>query len=154
MIKLGGFIDFSDVHFQQSSVLVRIVGIKDYINNPHSPELELSNSTVTGGFSSTLNELKGQEVVSEEYHRDSIQFTKRRFRDAKETISMLEDALLTNFTESINPLSVQTMSMLVGDESLQYRFVDSNTNPTTVPCNIAYNQKRNSSFVRLVLCST
>lgn len=141
MIKLGGFIDFSDVHFQQSSVLVRIVGIKDYINNPHSPELELSNSTVTGGFSSTLNELKGQEVVSEEYHRDSIQFTKRRFRDAKETISMLEDALLTNFTESINPLSVQTMSMLVGDESLQYRFVDSNTNPTTVPCNIAYNQE-------------
>ena len=141
MIKLGGFIDFSDVHFQQSSVLVRIVGIKDYINNPHSPELELSNSTVTGGFSSTLNELKGQEVVSEEYHRDSIQFTKRRFRDAQETISMLEDALLTNFTESINPLSVQTMSMLVGDESLQYRFVNSKTNPTTVPCNIAYNQE-------------
>ncbi len=137
-IKLGGYILFSDEQFQKDGVLVRITGIKDYINKPYSPVIELSNTTVSGGVSSTLNELKSEGVVMEDLHRASIQFTKRRFRDAKETISMLEDALLENFTNSINPIAVQTMSMLVGDESLQFRFVNSKTNPVQVAHSITY----------------
>lgn len=137
-IKLGGYILFSDEQFQKDGVLVRIAGVKDYINKPYSPVIELSNTTVSGGVSSTLNELKSEGVVMEDLHRASIQFTKRRFRDAKETISMLEDALLENFTNSINPIAVQTMSMLVGDESLQFRFVNSKTNPVQVAHSITY----------------
>ena len=137
-IKLGGYILFSDEQFQKDGVLVRITGVKDYINKPYSPVIELSNTTVSGGVSSTLNELKSEGVVMEDLHRASIQFTKRRFRDAKETISMLEDALLENFTNSINPIAVQTMSMLVGDESLQFRFVNSTTNPVQVAHSITY----------------
>lgn len=137
-IKLGGYILFSDEQFQKDGVLVRITGVKDYINKPYSPVIELSNTTVSGGVSSTLNELKSEGVVMEDLHRASIQFTKRRFRDAKETISMLEDALLENFTNSINPIAVQTMSMLVGDESLQFRFVNSKTNPVQVAHSITY----------------
>lgn len=131
-IKLGGYIKFSDENFQKEGVLVRITGIKDYINNPHSPELTLSNTTVTGGFGTTLQDLKSEEVMVEDYHRSAIQYTKRRFRDAKETISMLEDALLNNFTGTISPIAVQTMSMLVGDESLQFVFVRSLSDPTEV----------------------
>lgn len=137
-IKLGGYILFSDEQFQKDGVLVRITGVKDYINKPYSPVIELSNTTVSGGVSSTLNELKSEGVVMEDLHRASIQFTKRRFRDAKETISMLEDALLENFTNSINPIAVQTMSILVGDESLQFRFVNSKTNPVQVAHSITY----------------
>lgn len=119
-------------------MLVRITGIKDYINKPHSPEIELSNSTVGGSFSTTLKQLESDEVLVEDYHRDAIQFTKRRFRDAKETMEMLEDALLDNFTNSINPIAIQTMQMLVGDESLQFRFVNSKTNPVGVAHSITY----------------
>lgn len=68
----------------------------------------------------------------------TLQFTKRRFRDAKETMSMLEDALL-NFSGSVNPITVSTMQLLVGDESLQFRFVNSKTNPVQVSHNITYN---------------
>lgn len=137
-IKLGGYIRFSNEHFQKDGVLVRITGIKDYINKPHSPEIELSNSTVGGSFSTTLKQLESDEVLVEDYHRDAIQFTKRRFRDAKETMEMLEDALLDNFTNSINPIAIQTMQMLVGDESLQFRFVNSKTNPVGVAHSITY----------------
>ena len=137
-IRLGGYIQFSDEHFQKDGVLVRITGIKDYINKPHSPEIELSNSTVGGSFSTTLKQLESDEVLVEDYHRDAIQFTKRRFRDAKETMEMLEDALLDNFTNSINPIAIQTMQMLVGDESLQFRFVNSKTNPVGVAHSITY----------------
>ena len=140
-IKLGGYIQFSDDQFQKDGVLVRITGIKDYINKPHSPVIELSNTTVSGSVSSTLNDLKSEDVIVDDLHRDAIQFTKRRFRDAKETISMLEEALLDNFTNSINPIAVQTMSMLVGDESLQFRFVNSKTNPVPVTHRIVYDNE-------------
>lgn len=140
-IKLGSYILFSDDQFQKDGVLVRITGIKDYINKPYSPVIELSNTTVSGSVSSTLKDLTSEEVIVEDLHRDAIQFTKRRFRDAKETISMLEEALLDNFTNSINPIAVQTMSLLVGDESLQFRFVNSKTSPVQVAHSIVYNNE-------------
>lgn len=139
-IRLGGYVLFSDKDFQPDGVLVRIVGVKDYINNPHSPELDLSNSTVSAGFSNTLRELKNEEVVTEEKHKQSVSFTKRRFRDAQETIGMLEKAMLENFTQSISPITVQTMSLLVGDESLQFRFIASLNSDTTVADSVVYNQ--------------
>lgn len=138
-IRLGGYVLFRDENFQREGVLVRITGIKEYINNPHSPTIELSNQTVGDSVSSELKTLKSEEVTVEENYRAAVQFTKRRFRDAKETISMLESALLDNFTNSINPIAVQTMSMLVGDESLQFRFVNNTTSPSAIPDGIEYN---------------
>ena len=140
-IKLGGYIKFSDERFQKDGVLVRITGIKDYINKPHSPSLELSNETKSASFSSKLKQLESEEVVIEDNHREALQFTKRRFRDAKETMSMLETSLFENFTQSISPIAIQTMQMLVGDESLQFRFVSSKTNPTQVSHTINYDQE-------------
>ena len=64
-------------------VPVRITNIKDYINNPHKPKITLSNETVSGSVSSTLKELQSTEVVIDENHRAALQFTKRRFRDAR-----------------------------------------------------------------------
>lgn len=140
-IKLGGYILFTSEQFEREGVLVRITGIKDYINNPHSPKIELSNETISGSVSATLKQLESTEVVIDENHRAALQFTKRRFRDARETIAMLEASLLENFTGSISPIAVQTMSMLVGDESLQFRFVNSQSNPSTVADGIAYNNE-------------
>lgn len=141
-IKLGGYVKFSDARFQKEGVLVRITGVKDYINKPHSPELELSSSTVGTSFSTTLKKLESEEVVIEDNHREALQFTKRRFRDAKETMEMLEQSLLDNFTKSISPIAIQTMQILVGDESLQFRFVSSKTNPTTVAHSITFDQEK------------
>ena len=77
-IKLGGYVRFTNEQFQPEPILVRIVGIKDYINNPHSPEIELSNSTVGGSTSTTLKALENNEVRMESLHKEAIQFTKRR----------------------------------------------------------------------------
>lgn len=140
MIKLGGFVQFSDERFQPEGVLVRIIGIKDYINNPHSPEIELSNSTVGRTVSSELRKIESNEVVMDTLHKEALQFTKRRYRDSMETIEMLGDALLDNFSYSINPIAVKTMAMLIGDKSLQFEFVNSMTNPSPVVHNVTYNQ--------------
>lgn len=131
-IKLGGYVSFTNEQFQPEPVLIRITGIKDYINNPYSPEIELSNSTVGGSVSGELNKINNNQAASEEMYRNSLSFTKRRFRDTKETMQMLQQALLSGFTDEISPITVQTMQMLIGDESLQFRFVDSTTDPVPV----------------------
>lgn len=123
-IVLGGYISFTDERFQREAVLVRITGIKDYINNPHSPEITLSNETVTAGFSGTIKNIESKtEVIPEDNYRDSIQFTKRRFRDARETMKMLEASLIEGYSQSISPVAAQMLQLLVGDDSLQFRFV-------------------------------
>lgn len=137
-IRLGGFVRFTSEQFEREGVLVRITSIKDYVNNPHSPKIELSNETVSGSVSSTLKELQSAEVVIDENHRAALQFTKRRFRDAKETIEMIETALSDNFTSNINPIAVETMSLLVGDERLQYQFVAQPGNTEAVPHNVEW----------------
>ncbi|NDV81321.1 hypothetical protein [Bacteroides sp. 51] len=140
-IKLGGYIFFRDEQFEPEGVSIRIVGVKDYINNPHSPVIELSNSVVGSTISSDLKKIGSNEIVVDNKHKDALQFTKRRFRDSIETIAMLEDALLDNFTNSISPIAIQTMSLLVGDESLQFRFVESKTDLTEVAHNVIWDKE-------------
>ena len=137
-IVLGGYVDFYDTQFHPEGSLIRMIGIKRYVNNPYSPEIELSNEPVGTSVSSDMNKIETNEVTVDSKHKDALQFTKRRFRDAKETMSMLEDALL-NFSGSVNPITVSTMQLLVGDESLQFRFVNSKTNPAQISHNITYN---------------
>lgn len=137
-IKLGGYVDFSDTQFHPEGSLIRMIGIKRFVNNPYSPEIELSNEPVGTSVSSDLNKIETNEVTVDSKYKDALQFTKRRFRDAKETMAMLEDAFL-NFSSSIDPITVRTMQLLVGDESLQFRFVNSKTNPAQVSHNITYN---------------
>lgn len=139
-IILGGYVLFSDEHFMPEGSLIRITGVKRYVNQPYKPEIELSNTTVGASISSELNKPGQNEVVIEDRYKDALKFTKRRFRDAKETMGMLEDALL-NFSEAINPVAVQTMQLLVGDESLQFRFVNSKTNPVTVNHVVTYDKE-------------
>lgn len=137
-IVLGGFVNFTDNQFHPEGSLIRIVGIKRYVNNPYSPEIELSNTPVGTSVASELNKIETNEVQVEENHKQALQFTKRYYRDAKETMEMLADSLLS-FSGAINPITVATMQMLVGDESLQYRFVNSKTNPVVVNHDISYN---------------
>lgn len=140
-IKLGGYVLLTDDKFQPEGVLIRIVGIKQFVNNPHKPEIELSNCAVGASITNDLEKITGNEVVIEDKVKGSVRFTKRRFRDALETLKMLQGALL-NFSGSINPITVHAMMLLLGDESLQYRFVSNKTNPSTVRHIITYDNKK------------
>lgn len=150
LLFLGNYVRFYDEHFQKDEVKVRITGIKTYINKPKSPTLTLSNETITPGFSSTIKSIESQEVKIEDAKRDSIQFTKRTFRSAKETQTQLQayvddlggqiSEMGTTYTDTITPIAVQTMSLLVGDESLQFRFV--NTSGENANLSITYSNKK------------
>ena len=107
-LKIGAFILFSDKQFQSEGVAVRIVGIKDYINTPHSPEIELSNAPVAVSFSTTLKTLESAAVAVEEKHREALQYSDRRFRDAKKLVERArvaeeaETLRTPNFADGLN----------------------------------------------------
>ena len=146
-LKVGGYVLFSDTQFAPDGVLIRITGIKEFLTAPYSITLEISNSTQGGGFSSTMRNLEGLEVVIDDTKQQLVQYTKRRFRDAQETMSMLENSLL-DYANSINPITVQTMTALIGDESLQFRFIRSRDNATVVDNVVNYD-----ASIRVLNCA-
>lgn len=131
-LKMGGYINFSDNEFQRTPVAIRIIGLKEYVNNPYSPQIELSNKVQGQSFSSEIRKLQNQEVYFREMNKQTQSLTKRSWRNALETIKQVEEAF-PEYTQSIIPATVQTMMALVGNKAGQFAFVANKTNPITVP---------------------
>lgn len=130
--KIGGYINFTDNAFCQDGKKMRILSVKTYLNNPHSPEITLSNSSVSQGITSELKKIPQNQVSAKNDLQQQIFYTERSFRDTKETQKALEEAIENiddTFTESISPVSVQTMQMVVGSENLQFAFGTATTTP-------------------------
>lgn len=150
----GSYISFSHTQVQPTPIPARIVGMRQYINNPESPEIEISNETVSVGMSSRIQSLRNDDASIEYSVRSARQYAKRGFRDAKETAQMLVEAALSGYTNSIDPITVHTMQALVGDESLQFDFVTSLSNMTVVDCPLTYNSSTkklvssNASYIK------
>jgi len=131
-LKMGAYIHFSDTEFQRTPVAIRIVGLKEYVNNPYSPQIELSNKVQGQSFATEIRKLQNQEVYFGELNKRTLSETKRSWRNALETIKQVEEAF-PEYTKSIIPVTVQTMMALVGNKSGQFVFVSSKANPITVP---------------------
>ena len=131
-LKMGAYINFSDTEFQRTPVPIRIVGLKEYVNNPYSPQIELSNKVQGHSFASEMRKLRNQEVYFGELNKRTQSLTKRSWRDAQETIKQIE-AAFPEYTKSIVPATVQTMMALIGNKSTQFDFVVSKTNPVKTP---------------------
>lgn len=123
---------------------IRVTRVKRYIEKDGTPsyryELTLSDFLESNGFKDLVDDVnKVPEEIKDSVH-PLKEYTKRRFRDAQETQTMLEK-VFDNFSKGINPVWVQTMSLLVGDESLQFRFVTNKTNPAATEPDFVYNQE-------------
>lgn len=130
----GGYVDFSDTQFQPQGILIRITGVRDYINKPHSPELELSNTPVSGFLQDQIGKLEAEEIKNDKRHKETLSYTSRRWRDAIDTQDMLEKAF-KNYGKGQAMTWLRTMSVLVGHESLQYRFVNRIPSETNLSVN-------------------
>ena len=131
-LKMGAYINFSDTEFQRTPVPIRIIGLKEYVNNPYSPQIELSNKVQGHSFASEMRKLQNQEVYFGELNKRTQSLTKRSWRDAQETIKQIE-AAFPEYTKSIVPATVQTMMALIGNKATQFDFVVSKTNPVKTP---------------------
>ena len=138
-LKMGAYIHFSDTEFQRTPVAIRIVGLKEYVNNPYSPQIELSNKVQGQSFATEIRKLQNQEVYFGELNKRTLSETKRSWRNALETIKQVEEAF-PEYTKSIIPVTIQTMMALVGNKSGQFVFVSSKANPITVPHSLYFDK--------------
>lgn len=137
-LKPGYFVMFSDPAFLPTPVPIRITAVKEYLKRPKSPEIDISNSVPGKSVATILDELPGKEQTIDRKTEQVKRYSRRRFEDALETMQMLERAV-EGFSSAIDPVAVQTLSLLVGAESLQFRFVNSKTSPSVLTPNIGYN---------------
>lgn len=121
-LRVGGYILFSDTQFAPQGQSIRITGVKTYLNTPYAPTLELSNNVSAASVGSQLRKAVTNETLIDDARREAIQYTRRTYRQAEATAQMLAQAALERFTSGISPVTVATMSVLIGDESMQLRF--------------------------------
>lgn len=142
-IRLGGYINFSDDQFQLTPVRIRITAIRDYLVRPHYPVIDLSNSPIPGTLSSTIKDLETEEVKRDDAINESNSLTKRSYWGARELIGLLEGAV-EGFAAGINPVTVQTMQILLGSENLQFAYVNSRTDHTIRPATVIFRLDNNT----------
>jgi hypothetical protein len=78
-----------------------------------------------------------RKAIGEEQKRQAQVYAESLFDDVVETQTALENSLL-KYSESINPITAQMMQLIVGDESLQFYFVESKANPVRVSHSVSY----------------
>lgn len=122
-IVVGGYVSFTDPEVQAEPVRMRILSIKEGLNDWHKPTIEISNETARQSVGGTLNKLEAESVHVDTLHRESLTYSKRTYAQAKESIDMLNKAF-GELGKPITASTIQTMFMLVGSDGTQIEFVD------------------------------
>lgn len=128
-LKLGGYVKFTDTAFYKDGKLLRILNIKDYITNPHAPEITLSNSTVSGSVSSELKKIPQNQVYASHELEERQKYNTRSFSNILETLNMFSEDFAKSissvnqyFQNSISPITLQTMYLALGSERTEVEF--------------------------------
>ena len=128
-LREGMFMQIKDEDIVDGSNNVDYVLI-DTINIDESGILPTYNVTLREQKRSATTFSSLKEMIDDAKYENKAEFKKerryveRRFRTAQETMEMLQGAI-EGFTPGINPLTLQTMSVLVGSQSLQFAFIKS-----------------------------
>lgn len=129
-IRLGGYIRFYDTALCQDGKLMRILNIKQFINNPNAPEITLSNASISQGITSELKKIPQNQVAARHELTNYQNLTERTFDTVKQTseaIKELADKYKDYFTEGITPIIVETMQTIIGNKDLQFEFGSAGT---------------------------
>ena len=89
------------------------------------------------GMAALEHMVEDAKETSSKVLEEAKQFSKRSFSSALQTIEMLKEAF-KDYSAGIDPVTVQTMALLVGDESLQFKFISAASTASVNP-GFAYN---------------
>lgn len=113
-------------------VEIRVSEVSYPLREPEKLSLVLSDTPVYTSYSEKIeNDMEEVGSQVEEVRKSGVRFTRRVWRDTLQTMEMLRKGL-KDYTDAARPVAVHTMQLLVGDESLQFRFVASRQNLTVV----------------------
>ena len=115
---------------------IRVTSVKRFIENddeePYRYEIVLSDFLEGNRFMQELSDIKKESKAARERAEEMVRYSRRQWQDVKETQEHLKKDFADKFKESINPVTIETMQLIVGHEQLQFVFVDSKTAPQKV----------------------
>ena len=109
----------------------------DFKNEGNNRESTVINNTTINNPEQDLS-----PYVTKKYLKAALgeYVTKRNWEDLMQTKEALENAQLEGFTESITPITVNTMQMVVGTQNLQFDFITSLKDDTVVSPGLYINE--------------
>lgn len=115
----------------------RVMMVEKHLDYPFEQKIRVGNEIVKGSrqqlrdevrnVGRDVNRMREQGSTSTNIQRDhtrELMLTQRSFANVKETLAMLADAI-DGFSPGINPITLQTMAILVGSQTLQFTFIKS-----------------------------
>lgn len=119
----GYFVQFSDDQFMTEPADIRITSVKEYINKPKSPTIEISNNVTGKSLSSVIHQIPAKEQETDRKDNEVREYAKRRWRDTQELIEGIY-GMTDEFEENLlSALVFEGMVFRAGAASLQYRFL-------------------------------
>ena len=138
-VQLGGRVTFVN---GDSTLETRVLMVEKQLDFPCEQKIRIGNIRISGSRQQLRDEVRniGEEVsrlskvesatsIIQRDHTRDLMLTMGRYYAMRDTIGMLQDAI-EGYTGGINPVTIETMAMLVGDESLQFRFTASRNDLT------------------------
>lgn len=125
-IGLGHYIRFTDdqiIESEEDNVLIRITGTKTYLNNPYSPEITLANVTAAT-YNDDFRKIPENEVKAETDNKNTVNFVRRSWRGMMELVDNIYDPSGSFQNDLISAVAIRSMMIALGDELLQYIFMD------------------------------
>lgn len=112
---------------------IRVTAVKTFIENdyltPYRYEITLSDFVEAGKFAQTIRQIADESKKANAAAEEAMKYSRRRWQDVKDAQALLMEDFKKLFGEKINPVSIETMQLIVGHEQLQFMFVDSKTEP-------------------------
>lgn len=105
--------------------------------NEGNKESSITNNTIINNPEQDLS-----PYVTKKYLKAALgeYVTKRNWEDLMQTKDAIENAQLEGFTESITPITVNTMQMVVGTQNLQFDFITSLKDDTIISSGLYINE--------------
>jgi hypothetical protein len=122
----GYFVKFSDPQFLPEPVDIRITSVKEYVNKPKSPIIEISNNVTGKALGAVLNEIPAQEQGIDRKDTNTVNFVKRTWRGVMELINNIYDPSGSFQEDIVSAVALRSMMLALGDPLLQYVFMDEN----------------------------
>lgn len=149
-IHLGQSVNFTN---NDELLATRVMMVEKHLDYPFEQKMRIGNEIVKGSRQQLKDEVRnvGEEVrrmnkyessssVIQKDHSRELMLTMGRYLAMKDTLNMLQGAV-EGYTDGINPVTVETMALLVGNEALQFKFTASRNDLTPINCPLVYNEQ-------------
>lgn len=160
-VKVGQPVKFTN---GDNILETRVLMVEKHLDYSFEQKIRVGNEVIKGARQQLRDEVKNigegiadlrdKEAVSAQIRRDhtrDLMITMGRYYAMEDTLKMLQGAI-DGYDSAISPITIRTMAMLVGDESLQFRFTkDRKTLEPLEGCPLTYDPE--AKQLNAIACS-